>query len=186
MSIPLPPAGGPRPLFPAAIHGIRAWRVDDRGILYGAGRGSDWRWAPGGEATVACCEATVDCPESGSHSPPDPDCGCGLYGVHLGAAGEYVPEPGLQPLACGVIEAWGRVELHEDGFRAEFARPVALLVPPRPLTLPAEEQRLLDVAGLYRAEPVRMPKLRHLADWCRRRGFGLAPGVVQRLVAARA
>ena len=28
----------------------------------------------------------------------------------------------------GIIEAWGRLELHARGFRAQFARPVALVV----------------------------------------------------------
>jgi hypothetical protein len=30
----------------------------------------------------------------------------------------------------GVVEAWGRIELYPEGFRAAFARPVALVLPP--------------------------------------------------------
>ena len=30
----------------------------------------------------------------------------------------------------GVVEAWGRIELYPEGFRAEFARPLALVLPP--------------------------------------------------------
>ncbi len=31
----------------------------------------------------------------------------------------------------GVVEAWGRIEVDEDGFRAEFARPDVLILLPR-------------------------------------------------------
>ena len=45
-----------------------------------------------------------------------------------GAAGDSFPDQ-----VVGIVEAWGRIELHEDGFRAQFARPhtLALIGAPR-------------------------------------------------------
>jgi hypothetical protein len=60
-----------------------------------------------------------------AHAAPDPKCRCGLYAWHdagrlpdaSGYAAEYV---------YGAILAWGRIEVHGDGLRAEYAEPVVL------------------------------------------------------------
>ena len=70
------------------------------------------------------------------HESPDPRCQCGIYGY-------WTPGPrswfGEAYWCEGVITAWGRVEVHRDGFRAEHARVEALAVPDRayPGTRPA-------------------------------------------------
>lgn len=60
------------------------------------------------------------------HASPDPRCQCGIYGY-------FSPGPrswyGEAYWCEGVITAWGRVEVHRDGFRAEHARVEALAVP---------------------------------------------------------
>jgi hypothetical protein len=62
------------------------------------------------------------------HASPDPRCQCGIYGY-------WTPGPrswfGEAYWCEGVITAWGRVEIHRDGFRAEHARVEALAVPER-------------------------------------------------------
>lgn len=58
---------------------------------------------------------------------PDPACACGLYALHA-------PGPPWLPdgfaLVRGAVALWGRLEVHQDGMRAEFARVVALALPP--------------------------------------------------------
>jgi hypothetical protein len=60
------------------------------------------------------------------HSSPDPRCQCGIYGY-------FAPGPrswyGEAYWCEGVITAWGRIEVHRDGFRAEHARVEALAAP---------------------------------------------------------
>ena len=59
------------------------------------------------------------------HRAPEPKCRCGLYAWHepdqlagfVGQRGELV---------YGAIVAWGRIEVHSDGLRAEYAEPVVL------------------------------------------------------------
>ena len=83
----------------------------------------------------------------------------------------------LRRQIAGVAEARGAVELHRDGFRAEQARPCALfLVPGAPAALVAR------LAETYAAElvPARGPGA--IVDWCRARGLGLEPAVVDELL----
>src|SRR4051794_33144587 len=60
------------------------------------------------------------------HASPDPRCQCGIYGY-------FEPGPrswyGEAYWCEGVVTAWGRIEIHRDGFRAEHARVEALAVP---------------------------------------------------------
>jgi hypothetical protein len=62
----------------------------------------------------------------GPHASPHPQCQCGIYGY-------FVPGPrswfGEAYWCEGVVTAWGRVEVHRDGFRAEHARVEALAAP---------------------------------------------------------
>jgi hypothetical protein len=73
------------------------------------------------------------------HTSPDPRCQCGIYGY-------FTPGPrswyGEAYWCEGVITAWGRVEVHADGFRAEHARVEALALP---------EDRLPHAAAAVRA-----------------------------------
>jgi hypothetical protein len=62
------------------------------------------------------------------HASPHADCKCGIYAYH---------RPGLRTwfgevFWCeGLITAWGRLEVHADGFRAAHARVEALARPGR-------------------------------------------------------
>jgi hypothetical protein len=52
------------------------------------------------------------------HSAPHPRCKCGVYAWHHLPAFAAVPDPDR---AFGVVALWGRIEVHEDGMRAERA-----------------------------------------------------------------
>lgn len=62
--------------------------------------------------------ATDDQLAAGYHEAPAPNCACGFYGYNDLASG--------QGGVTGAIAAWGRIEVHRHGFRAEYARVVAL------------------------------------------------------------
>jgi hypothetical protein len=71
-------------------------------------------------------------PDPGLHAAPGPSCECGIYAMHelsrLAVRNRY---PADEYLANGVpvvgaVAAFGRLEVHESGFRAEKAAVVAL------------------------------------------------------------
>lgn len=111
-----------------ALVGFRAWRVDGHGFLapwslHGAGA-----WVPG--TNVAACHMhRFDPSRAGArHRPPAAHCMCGIYA--LARFGDRRLH-GHGDQAIGAIAAWGDVELHRTGFRAEQAAVVALAFPPR-------------------------------------------------------
>jgi hypothetical protein len=164
------------PLFAGAIHGIRSWNVTDHGLLRGVGVGREMVWSPDGEPTVAHCLQA-------NHRAPDPDCGCGLYALHPYAyrRGRYFRRRG-GPTITGIVEAWGRLEVHGRGFRAERARPVALLAPALHLAETFELERLEEVSERYGLPVIEVPLPEHAREWCRVKELGLERSAVGRLI----
>lgn len=57
-----------------------------------------------------------------NHDAPHAACDCGFYGWHsLERLAQHAPSDGV---IHGAFAAWGKVEVHADGFRAEYAQPV--------------------------------------------------------------
>jgi hypothetical protein len=52
------------------------------------------------------------------HDPPHPKCRCGVYAWHRLPSPGPVPDPDR---IFGVVVLWGRIEVYEDGMRAEHA-----------------------------------------------------------------
>src|SRR3954471_11019442 len=107
------------PDFVEAVVGYRAWHIEPDGLL------RPWTftalpWQPG--ANCAVCAREV------RHEPPVADCMCGLYAL---------TDPADRRLdfradqAVGAIAAWGDLEVHRTGFRAEQACVTALALPDR-------------------------------------------------------
>ncbi|MGH8933232.1 MAG: hypothetical protein ACRDZO_22015 [Egibacteraceae bacterium] len=72
--------------------------------------------AVGEDATCAECPAL--------------NCTCGIYaGTLLAEVRQVSYARSHLHLAFGIVQGWGRVVEHERGWRAEYARPVALLKP---------------------------------------------------------
>ena len=61
------------------------------------------------------------------HPSPHPACRCGIYAYHRPGVQTYFGE---WEWTEGVVSAWGRIEAHADGLRAEHARVQALALPP--------------------------------------------------------
>ncbi|HEX2125238.1 MAG TPA: hypothetical protein VHF45_01595 [Thermoleophilaceae bacterium] len=77
----------------------------------------------------------------------------------------------------GIFEAFGAVEVHADGFRAERGRPHALVL------LPGRNPRLLArLAETYDVELLRLDGPKALIAHCREHGLGLSREVVEELV----
>ena len=110
------------PFFAGRIEGIRAWSLSDDLELRGRGIGSSEAWAADGAPTQAVCLDS-------NHRAPRSGCECGLYALHPQARISEWVESFMTEGVAGVVEAWGRIELHEVGFRAEFARPKLLFEP---------------------------------------------------------
>jgi len=158
------------PLVPSPLFGLRTWSVtggpgEER--LTGPQQGTPW--PVGGEWLRASCVTA-------QHDAPAPACACGIHAWHpgRGAARRVLGRRGAIP---GVVEAAGAIELHRDGFRAERARPRALLVGPR-----ANAALIARLCGAYGAEAVSIRGPRDVVAWCEARGYGLEPGVVDELL----
>lgn len=63
-----------------------------------------------------------------SHRPPEWACWCGLYAaLDVDRAVEVAQRNRGSRCVIGVVAGWGRVLVHEHGWRSQFATPAALL-----------------------------------------------------------
>lgn len=123
--------------FFGSVIGFRAWHLDSNtdGLV---GPISKVEW-PTEEPIRSVCEPPVTRtgqPITESHEHPIPhhddapyfDCDCGIYAWNSlnGEVWSYAAQPYA---AIGAIVAWGRIQVHTGGFRAQNARVVALANP---------------------------------------------------------
>jgi hypothetical protein len=154
---PLPPA----PDLLAPVHAFRDWHALPEGLT-SPRTGVTWA-SP--VLTAECRPRTAEDLVRPSHHAPGHDCSCGIRGYfHPNRDTSKVDFQGV----TGVITAWGQVEVHEDGIRAEFARVQALGVYSRwtrrqkamvsaiagDLGVDLVDLRDLEAAAAYYATPV--------------------------------
>jgi len=157
------------PLVPSPVYGLRTWApTGAQGSERLAGPRQGTAWPTGGDWLEARCEH--------GHAAPAADCDCGIHAWHPAPHGAR-RVLSLRWEIPGVVETEGAVELHRDGFRAERARPYALFV--GPLGNAARARRLADAYGI---EAVAVDGADAVVAWCRARGLGLAPDVVDELL----
>lgn len=156
------------PLVPSPLYGLRSWTiVGESGSERLAGPHRTVGWPEAG----AWLESTCDV----GHPSPAPGCACGVHAWHprprwarrVFAARRAIP---------GIVEASGVIEVHEDGFRAQRARPYVLVDTG---DHPALVRRLADVYDVPVVE-ARGPAA--LLEWCRVRGLGLDEPVVAEML----
>lgn len=121
----------------APIVGFRAWRPRLHGEslrLVSLYRDAPWN---GNRPTTASCDIRSN------HAAPALRCTCGLYACHsLRAAALYVD---VTDVVFGAVLGWGRVYLHENGWRAQHAQVLCFTS----IGLPREEEiRVAAAAGL--------------------------------------
>ena len=160
------------PLVPGRVYGLRLWRVvagaDGERLVSPDHR---TEWPVGGEPIAARC-ARHD------HPAPAAGCGCGVYAWHPrpATARRVLQWRWFQP---GIVEAWGGVEVHLDGFRAERARVHALVS--LPARFPAQLRRL---AAAYETGILELRTPAELVAHCEARALGLAEPTVAALLGA--
>jgi hypothetical protein len=88
---------------------------------------------------------------------PQPDCVCGIYAYF--APRQSDPDLGL---VSGAVLLWGCIEVHRDGMRGRYARPVVLSFP-RHLEGDKRGRRIGSVAKRLGLEVVPPPQLREAA-----------------------
>jgi glycine cleavage system H protein len=106
------------PDFFEPLIGYRAWHLDKLGELVPWSLSGAGAWMPGVNTAV--------CHSQRKHHPPAADCMCGLYAL---ASAQDRRLHGCDDQIVGAIAAWGDIELHRTGFRAEHAAVVALAEP---------------------------------------------------------
>lgn len=134
------------PVYSACVIGYREWKLNDW-VLTPVSVGPPWR-AGVNHATCRLNESpfgkVVD-PDPAPHGAPGAACVCGFYAMHA------LPAPTTHPYVLGAIAAWGNLEVHHDGFRAEYAQIVALA---EPTDIPAELRDGFDLAAKSYGVPV--------------------------------
>jgi hypothetical protein len=131
------------------VVGYREWVLIGDEILSPLAR-TPWEAGPmQAECLPSCRGARGLWRRASAHSgpAPDPGCACGIYAL-------FTPRrPGGRErlaLVRGAVVLWGRIELHQRGMRAEFARIVTLALPSsrRQANAVAQLAALLDVEAV--------------------------------------
>jgi hypothetical protein len=168
------------------IHGLRQWSIEFDEEGNGRLRALNGiAWARDGAPTVAACAGGWS---SSLHQAPGHSCQCGLYAYHprRESASEVFFEADLDVHSLGIaglVEAWGAVEVHRDGFRAQYARPVALIL--RREHADGHLGGLVRaIAHAHRAEVLVMDDPRELEEHCRAHGLGMGSATVEELLRA--
>jgi hypothetical protein len=154
------------PLVPGSVYGLRTWRVevgDGPERLAGPLQGSAW---PAGGWMVARCGV------GGEHAAPDRGCECGIHAWHPSRRSARSVMSSRRDMA-GIVEAQGAVEVHDDGFRAERARPYAFV-----LTRSGNAKLVRRLAAAYVARVLELDRSAELAAYCHEHGLGLEEPVV--------
>lgn len=161
------------PLFSGPIQGVRAWEVveSERDGPLLAAWALNQVWPPGDVYRAACLSGRLRRPRHRARRPemphlaPHPDCACGIYALHPESPQtwwevlEKLPrceEGGV----IGVVDAWGRIEVHGDGFRAECARPATFYVCRAPGEI--DRPRIDRLAAAYGAPVIELQDARDL------------------------
>lgn len=157
------------PLVATPVYGLRTWTIiGDRPEERLAGPHRVTPWPVGGAWLEASC--------SKGHSAPAPGHDCGIHAWHPRRRAARRILAGRREIP-GIVEARGAIEVHEDGFRAQRARPYALLLAPGRNA--ALAHRLGDA---YRVPVVEVADADAVLAWSRENGLGLSPPVVADLL----
>ena len=170
-----------------SVHGIRTWRpvLGPGGALLLGSVAMRKRWLPAGKTTWASCGNRRREAHPAATPAPAGGCTCGLYALHPATA---ATSDALAPVAtgpklevAGVIEAWGTIHIHREGFRAQYARPAILLL--IGAGRDSDYGRFVtDLAIAHRARVVELEDPAAIEPWCSESGLGLSADQVDALL----
>lgn len=121
----------PVPTFAQPVVGFRVWKLARDGMLLPRTLSALQRlevepWQPGrNDARCMYLGRT-----RGPHSSPDQHCDCGLHAYH--DVSQLTRAARADGLVAGAVTAWGDLQVHRGGFRAQHAQVVALAFPDSP------------------------------------------------------
>jgi len=108
------------PDYISPIIGWRVWRWYAGGLRSLNGK----PWSPGQPLAAKCGAGNAH----EAHEPPQADCTCGVY---ASKSREHLRQIRLDRYGVlGEVDLWGTVVEHELGWRAQFAYPKSLFLPP--------------------------------------------------------
>lgn len=162
------------PVFSECVIGFRAWGADGNQQLWPMTRHRR-PWVPG--INTARCECRTSSSlrfewtwqdgrrvlePAAAHEAPDEECSCGLYSLRRPRREWFVrPELSVPPRVIGAVASWGRMQVHDSGFRAEHACVIAIA---RHHAAAREAvQELARIASRYRVELVFVDELKDAA-----------------------
>lgn len=111
------------------VIGYREWVLIGEELLSPLAR-TPWSAGPMQAECLPSCRGARGLWRRASAHPgpaPDPSCVCGIYALFAPPRHEARERLAL---VRGAVALWGRIELHQRGMRAEFARIVMLALPP--------------------------------------------------------
>ncbi len=173
------------PYLAGTVIGVREWTYDE-GLKPITSHLGGFEWRADGSPTEAECRS--------GHEPPQPECGCGLYAYHPWSVFglDLLSRRSSESSVVGLVAAWGKIEVHKDGFRAQQAKPVAFVFRAREFGVRwrgdlnrerlDELTRLADRCGaevIHADDPTAVPR------WLEGNGGQLAEGSVEKLLAPR-
>jgi hypothetical protein len=179
---------GPTVLVSERLFGVRSWQlaVDDDGVFRLRGFYESARWKKDGKTTWARCRLDL---QNDKHKAPDGRCSCGLYALHPWNADhcDYIHRPASSGAltVVGLVEAWGRVQLHPEGFRAQYARPREIALIGVDATSPYG-RIVQEIASDHLAQLIVVANVAELKRVCLQRGLGLTRATVASLLKAEA
>jgi hypothetical protein len=161
-------------VYSECVIGYRRWQLADWTLVPNS-VGDPWR--PGinharcrthdqGYASALWAQHGVSMHSGGTglpHAAPDAHCGCGLYALHDPLDPHLEGSAGPMVFISGAVAAWGRLEVHWAGFRAEYAQILALVPPPEALTAQGWEGLKL-LQRIYQVPFVRADRLQAEAE----------------------
>lgn len=147
------------------VLGFRSWVL--KGHALHSMYKTDYRWVVDiNEAKCLRSDSHADL--IAAHDAPHADCQCGLYAFHNPP--DYW---GTGEVVHGAILAWGELEVHRDGFRAQFARPIMFAHVTRQETEGLARNRRMRVDAL--ASEMDLPVVERAELWKAARAQGARP-----------
>jgi hypothetical protein len=149
------------PMFTEKVVGYRSWRFDSDRL-----KAIAWEeyWVPG--VNTAQCHLTRGdrgrrWARLANHNPehvPSHDCQCGLYAYHRPV--NVIPGGAIEGIT-GAVTAWGKMEVHPTGFRAQYAEIVALVSRNKTIAETRRAARRYRVPVVYSKDELEAVALEH-------------------------
>lgn len=167
--------------FAGELHGYRSWKADvtEDGVRLVTEFREQGVWVAGkqpkavhvgsfpkaSEFVYLASKQGYDMRACSEHDAPGTGCSCGYYGYYNPNGSHHnLKQTDRNFRICGVIRGSGQVEMHEDGFRAEYAEILAVS-PPRPERDHAEGSGWLPIINPGPPKVARPPLMQLLATY---------------------